>query len=437
MLRDGAADGRQAGIHGRNVVLLEQRLSAGVCLSGGRYEVVSAIARGSMGSVYHAIDHNECEAVALKQLSDPRLAARFEIEARLLAALDHPRVVHVRDHFADGDARFLVMDLVEGGDLGTALEQRGRLPLQEVVEIVTQAAEALRYVHEQQIVHRDVKPRNLIAGHDGIVLVDFGVARTVGREDPGTIAIGTPRFMAPEVLQTGTVSSRADVYSLAATAWTLLAGEPPGYGDPAPLPGVPLEVQDVLRTGLELAPERRIASVEALATTIGGRLGTSEGASLARSVTDAAPQRRSLIEAVVRTAVGVFDAASASVALVEATGEQRYLAAWGASAERVIGVRLQPGEGLAGAVAMSGEPLIVGDCRADPRFAEHIAQGIGYMPRTILIVPLLAGSHVVGTLSIFDRRDGSGFSIQDVPRAQLFAELAVATLEEEGTITPG
>jgi predicted Ser/Thr protein kinase len=415
----------------------EDRLAAGVCLSDGRYEVVSAIARGSMGAVYHAIDRVEREAVALKQLRDPRLAARFEIEARLLGALDHPRVVHVRDHFADGDARFLVMDLVEGADLGTALEQRGHLPLSEVIEIVTQTAEALRYVHEQQIVHRDVKPRNLIAGHDGIVLVDFGIARAVHGQDPGTIAIGTPRFMAPEVLQEGTVSSRADVYSLAATAWTLLGGEPPAYGDPSPLPGVPQEVQDVLRIGLELAPERRIASVEALATTIGGRLGTSAGASLARSVTDAGPQRRSLIEAVVRTAVGIFEAASASVAVVQPGGEQRYLSAWGASADRVVGVRLRPGEGLAGAVAMSGEPLIVPDCRADPRFAEHIAQGIGYMPRTILVVPLLAGSRVVGTLSIFDRRDGSGFGVADVPRAQLFAELAVATLEEEGTIAPG
>jgi len=412
------------------------RLSAGDCLSDGRYEVVSAIARGSMGAVYHAIDRVEGEAVALKQLRDPRLAERFEIEARLLGALDHPRVVHVRDHFADGDARFLVMDLVEGADLGAALDQRGPLPLPEVVEIVTQAAEALRYVHQQQIVHRDVKPRNLIAGHDGIVLVDFGIARTVDQQDSGTIAIGTPRFMAPEVLQAGTVSSRADVYSLAATAWTLLAGEPPVYGEPARLTGVPLEIEDVLRTGLELAPERRIASVEALATTIGGHLSADAGASLARSVTDAAPQRRSLIEAVVRTAVGIFEAASASVALVEPGGDQRYLAAWGASAARVVGVRLQPGEGLAGTVASSGQPLIVPDCRADPRFAEHIAQSIGYMPRTILIVPLLAGSRVAGTLSILDRRDGSGFRVQDVPRAQLFAELAVATLEEEGTIGP-
>ena len=415
--------------------MTEDSLAAGLCLSDGRYEVVSAIARGSMGAVYHAIDRVQREAVALKQLCDPRLAARFEIEARLLAALDHPRVVHVRDHFADGDARFLVMDLVEGADLGAALDQRGQLPLQEVVEIVTQAAEALRYVHQQQIVHRDVKPRNLIAGQDGIVLVDFGIARAVNSHDTGTIAIGTPRFMAPEVLQAGTVSSRSDVYSLAATAWALLSGEPPIYGEPSRLPGVPLEVEDVLRTGLELAPERRIASVETLATTIGGHLGASAGASLARSVADAAPQRRSLIEAVVRTAVGIFEAASASVAVVEPGGEQRYLAAWGASAGRVVGVRLQPGEGFAGAVASSGQPLIVPDCGADPRFAEHIAQSIGYMPRTILIVPLLAGSRVVGTLSILDRRDGSGFGVQDVPRAQLFAELAVATLEEEGTIT--
>ena len=418
------------------MVVVAERLDPGRRLSGGRYEVVRAIARGSMGAVYHAIDRDEGEAIALKQLRDPRLTERFEIEARLLATLDHPRVVHVRDHFAEGDTSFLVMDLVEGADLGAELEERGRLALAEVVQIVTQAAEALRYVHAQQIVHRDVKPRNLITGHDGIVLVDFGIARAVDGSDDGTMAIGTPGFMAPEILQQGTVSARADVYSLAATAWALLAGEPPVYGDRTPLRGVPPAVEEVLRSGLELAPERRLPSVEALATTIGGQLGTTIGASFAHSVADAAPQRRSLIEAVVRTAVGIFDAASASVALVEGGGDQRYVAAWGASADRVVGVRLRPGEGLAGAVAASGEPLIVPDCRSDPRFAEHIAHSIGYMPRTILIVPLLEAGDVVGTLSIFDRRDGSGFGVDDVPRAQLFAELAVATLEEQGTIAP-
>ena len=87
-------------------------------------------------------------------------------------------------------------------------------------------------MHSQQIVHRDVKPQNMILGEDGVVLVDFGVARALGsEEDQGTIAVGTPRYMAPEVFAGGTVSAASDIFSLAATLWTLLIGSPPRYGD--------------------------------------------------------------------------------------------------------------------------------------------------------------------------------------------------------------
>ncbi len=139
---------------------------------------------------------------------------------------------------------YLVMELVEGIDLGELLKREGKpgLALAEAIEYTRQACEALQYVHEQQIVHRDVKPQNMILGEEGVVLVDFGIARELDEEDAGTVGIGTPRFMAPEVFAGGSVSPRADVFGLAATLWTLLTGKPPVYADPTKLAEVVPEV---------------------------------------------------------------------------------------------------------------------------------------------------------------------------------------------------
>ena len=109
------------------------------------------------------------------------------------------------------------------------------------------ACEALQYVHEQQVVHRDVKPQNLIDSRSGVVLVDFGVAREFDEEDAGgTVGIGTPRFMAPEVFAGGTISPRSDVFGLAATLWTLITGKPPVYADPTNLTDICPEVSPSL-----------------------------------------------------------------------------------------------------------------------------------------------------------------------------------------------
>ena len=126
------------------------------------------------------------------------------------------------------------MELVHGVDLGAMLKRDGDpgLGIGDAIEYVRHSCEALQYVHGQQIVHRDVKPQNMILGDDGVILVDFGVARALGgEEDQGTIAVGTPRYMAPEVFAGGTVSAASDIFSLAATLWTLLIGSPPRYGD--------------------------------------------------------------------------------------------------------------------------------------------------------------------------------------------------------------
>lgn len=412
-------------------------LPAGLELKG-RYEVLAPISSGAMGAVYRATDREQESEVAVKRLVDIRHAARFEIEARLLAQLRHPRVVRVIDYFQDDSGQYLVMELVKGGDLGGLLKQHGRpgLPVENAIAYVRQTAEALQYVHEQQIVHRDVKPQNLILGDDGITLVDFGVARELGDEDEGTVGIGTPRFMAPEVFAGGNVSPRSDVFGLAATAWTLLVGKPPVYADPTKLselvPEVAPEVEETIKTGLEMIPERRVASVSAFATALGAPLDRGGGESLALSVAQPDAPRH-LMEGIVRVAAGVFEAAAASIALVDRTTDELvYQAAWGAGAHEIVGVRMEPGKGIGGSVVQSGEAATVA-CREDPRFAAQVAAGTGYVPYTMLVAPLRRGDEQIGVLSVLDRRDGSFFGPDDVDRAALFAELAVTALD----IQPG
>src|SRR3954447_18266468 len=196
----------------------------------GRYRVEGPISAGAMGAVYRAHNIVTGTDVAVKQMISTEHAARFEIEARLLSQLAHPRVVKVLDHFLDASGvYYIVMELIPGTDLGRVLEARGDpgLPVDDVIEWARQSCEALAYVHEQQIVHRDVKPQNPICGEDGVVLVDFGVATQLTSTDTGTVGVGTPRFMVPEVFAGGAVSPRSDVFSLGATVWTLLSGSPP------------------------------------------------------------------------------------------------------------------------------------------------------------------------------------------------------------------
>ena len=402
----------------------------------GRYRVVEPISAGAMGAVYRAIDNESDTEVALKQCTNPHHDQRFEAEARLLSALSHPRVVRIIDHFAAPTGQYLVMDLVRGIDLGVLLKQRGTpgLPVDQSIEYVRQTCEALSYVHDQQIVHRDVKPQNLILSENGVVLVDFGIARLLDEvEQQGTVGIGTPRFMAPEVFAGGNVSARTDVFSVAATLWTLIAGRPPVYADPSKLssiaPDVTPELERTIAAGLEMIPERRVASVAAFAKALGAPLRTETGVSLAVSIDDP-DASRGLMEAVVHTAAGVFGAAAASICLVdETTGELVYQSAWGAGAREIVGVRLPPGTGIAGQVVSSGVAEAVPDCRTDPRFAARIAAGTGYVPYTQLVVPLQRAGRSIGALAILDRRDGRAYRNDDLEPATLFADLAVKALD--------
>jgi hypothetical protein len=414
----------------------QQATAVGGDALNGRYEIVAPISSGAMGAVYRAIDRETGQDVAVKRLLDVRHAARFEIEARLLASLSHPRVVKVLDHSSDDQGLYIVMDLVHGVDLGAILKRSGNpgLTIGDAVEYARHGCEALSYVHSQQIVHRDVKPQNMILGDDGVILVDFGVARALGaEEDQGTIAVGTPRFMAPEVFAGGTVSAASDIFSLAATLWTLLIGTPPRYGDVLKLdklaPSLPPELQAALAGGLEMLPEQRISSAAAFAEAIGVPLTGDRGHSLAQSLGRSTTRRR-VMEAIVRTAAGMFEAAACSIALTDPNnGELVYEAAWGAGASEVVGMRLPPGVGIAGAVVASGDGVFVPECRKDPRFARQVAAGTGYVPYTMVVAPLIREGKTIGVLAVLDRRDGGPYLREDLSKVELFADLAVVALD--------
>src|SRR4051812_33790574 len=198
--------------------------------------------------------------------------------------------------------------------------------------------------------------------------------------------------MAPEVFAGGTVSPASDIFSLAATLWTLLVGSPPRYGDVLKLdklaPGLPPELQTALAGGLEMLPEQRISSASAFAEAVGVPLTGDRGHSLAQSLGRPTTRRR-VMEAIVRTAAGMFEAAACSIALTDPkNGELVYEAAWGAGASEVVGMRLPSGVGLAGAGGASRGGGFVPGCRKDPRRARQGAAGTGYVPYTKVGAPL-------------------------------------------------
>jgi len=201
----------------------------------GRYRLERELGRGGMASVYLGRDTELDRLVALKVLSealaaDDAFRQRFEREARLAARLSHPNLVGVYDVGEDEGRPFIVLEYVEGENLAELLSRRGRLAPDEARGLALQAARALAHVHEAGLVHRDVKPQNLILRGDGMLkLADFGIARAAeatALTQAGTI-LGTAAYLAPEQALGEEVTAAADVYSLGAVLYELVTGQPP------------------------------------------------------------------------------------------------------------------------------------------------------------------------------------------------------------------
>jgi hypothetical protein len=269
----------------------------------------------------------------------------------------------------------------------------------------------------------------MLSPERGVVLVDFGIARDLAAES-ATQGIGTPGYMAPEAFTGGPLSPRTDVYGLAMTTWTLLTSVPARYASVKPPEGTSAALLSTLDAALAVDPERRLPSMEAFADGLGGRLPTERGRDIGVSAAVGEATAR-VLSAIVKTAAGVFDAAATSVALRGSDGGLVYQAAWGAGADEVVGMRLDAGHGIAGRVLATGVGEVVQDCRADPDFAAATARRTGYVPYTMLVVPLTPGDEAVGVLTVLDRRDGTSYDVADLARGAMFADLALAAMDAE------
>jgi eukaryotic-like serine/threonine-protein kinase len=258
----------------------------------GRYVDLTLLGQGGMGAVYRGRDPELDRPVAIKVMlhATPDFVARFRREAQSIARLSHANIVQVFDFGVDGDGNpYFVMELIDGTPLDEIERQRGALPPLDAVKLAKQAAAGLAAAHRAGIVHRDVKPSNLIVdGRGHLKLVDFGIARVSegGAQLTNAAALmGTPGYMAPEQASGNKVDHRADIYALGMTLFELLAGRPAFVADdpialvvmnmqqPLPdlrqhQPGVPDELVQLVEMMAAKDPEARLQSCDAVVAAL-------------------------------------------------------------------------------------------------------------------------------------------------------------------------
>ena len=253
---------------------------------GGRYAVEKTLGGGGMAIVYLAHDEELDRPVAVKVLADnladdPELRARFVREARVAARLSHPNVVRVYDAGEEDGLPFIVMECVDGDSLAETVRGEGRLDPDRVAELGLQACAGLEHAHRAGLVHRDVKPANLLVTREGTLkIADFGIAHAVEgtRLTAAGTVLGTAAYLSPEQALGEPVTAASDLYSLGACLYELLAGHPPyGYetlaevyarsqaGPPPRLEGVPAPLERAVLACLERDPADRPTTAAALA----------------------------------------------------------------------------------------------------------------------------------------------------------------------------
>ena len=220
-----------------NVELLQERLQR---LIEGRYRIERLLGKGGMGAVFLAHDLTLERDVAIKLLppdvaQDDQIVRRFQQEAKTAAKLDHPNIIPIYRVESEGGLNYFVMKYVSGTSLEDLLERKEELSVPEIQRILWEAACALGYAHQRGVVHRDVKPANIMFDHDGrAMLTDFGISKALqaatGFTATGMI-IGTPHYMAPEQAKGQAVDGRADEYSLGVVGYRMITGELPFAGD--------------------------------------------------------------------------------------------------------------------------------------------------------------------------------------------------------------
>ena len=259
----------------------------------GRYRILKELGRGAMGVVYVADDPMLNRKVAVKTIllaadaeERAEYEARFYQEAKAAGGLNHPNIVTIHDIGREGDVAYMAMELLEGTDLREVMKNRG-LPLRQALHIAAQVADGLAFAHQHGVVHRDIKPGNIMVRGEHAKVMDFGIARlrlSDVKTQVGTM-LGSPRYMSPEQIAGERADHRSDIFSLGVTIYEAVTGEPPfsapdlgqlmyevSTAAPRPAsavnPSLPPMLDLVLAKALEKGPEARYQSAEELAADL-------------------------------------------------------------------------------------------------------------------------------------------------------------------------
>lgn len=258
-------------------------LRTGIYLQG-RYEILGLIGSGGMSDVYRAKCHKLNRLVAIKVLkeefsNEEGFVGKFQMEAQAAARLSHPNIVNVYDVVDEGSIHYIVMELIEGITLKSYIGKKGSLDVKEAVGIAIQVAQGIEAAHEQNIIHRDIKPQNMLISKDGKVKVaDFGIARAASNQTMTSEAMGSVHYMAPEQARGGYSDARSDIYSLGITIFEMVTGRLPFEGDstvavalaqlqdpisrPTYLnPDIPISLEGVILKCTEKKPEYRYSQI--------------------------------------------------------------------------------------------------------------------------------------------------------------------------------
>ena len=252
-----------------------------------RYEIIDKVGSGGMSDVYKAMDHKLNRYVAIKVLKsefseDTGFVSKFRVEAQSAAGLTHPNIVNVYDVGEDNGIYYIVMELIEGITLKKYIEKKGKLPIKEAVSIAIQVAQGIEAAHNNHIIHRDIKPQNIMISREGKVKVtDFGIARAASSHTINGNAMGSVHYISPEQAKGGYIDEKSDIYSLGISLFEMITGEVPFEGDstvsvalqhineemPNPrdyVEELPVSVEKILAKCTQKKPERRYLKVSTL-----------------------------------------------------------------------------------------------------------------------------------------------------------------------------